>query len=1008
MQFHRLTLRGIGPFPDECAIDLDALGAGGLFLIEGPTGSGKSTLLDAITFALYGTLADAEASDERLHSAHADPRVEPYVELVFSTGAGDFRIWRQPKYERPKQRGTGTTTQNQQVKLWRLSPGDLEEVLGGGEASGRLVSNRAQEVGAEIPALTGLTRDQFTQTVLLPQGKFATFLRSKPDDRRTVLQRVFGTQMYEEVQKRLVEGARVLRKTLEGHRGAIGKAVAVYGSRLGAETADTAALEIAALEGHDVVAPRLAADAVRLAAEVARTAAVAEGAEVVEAEARRALDRAEKLVEALRRRADLLARDRDLTTEAGEIAALRERLDRHLAAAAVVPLIVPAEKARAALIAALAAGDAVGVPVSDESGTDEVLTVLADREDTRYADCTRAIGELEPWARIENDLPARRHGLTARRDQLTAQRDTLTRRRAELATRPTEDAGLDDQLTLLRDGAGDLAAAERDTLRARTALAAATGAEKLDRQVAQSVEIFRRLVATQERADATARQRQLDRFAGMAGEMAADLRDGEPCRVCGATEHPAPARRGAAQVSAADVSAAEEARTRAVAAVTAHQQTHAELQARLAARRAEAGGLDVTAATEAVRAAEERQRQVATRHDEIAVRERALRAYRADTQRLQAGWTRDEQDWGRADQDLVHDAAALDQDTGRCAELRGEEESVAVRVAALRREAATARRRADAARAVVRARAEEHDARLALDTALADSPFADPAAARAARLERAAEAQAQGRVRAYDKERDAVDAGLAELSGLTGDEDPRLEECRAAAEQARAAAHTATSAADAAAALAADVTGARTAVETAIAAYAREVASGQALLRVSDLAQAGSQSLIRTELATWVLVRRFEEVVAAANDRLQVMSDGRYLLERVDDEAGQRSHKLGLGLQVLDQLTDRPRSPGTLSGGETFYVSLALALGLADIVRAEAGGVDLDTLFIDEGFGSLDPSALENVMAVLDGLRAGGRTVGVISHVADMKDRIPERISVRRRADGASTLAVTA
>ncbi|MPM57192.1 Nuclease SbcCD subunit C [bioreactor metagenome] len=111
---------------------------------------------------------------------------------------------------------------------------------------------------------------------------------------------------------------------------------------------------------------------------------------------------------------------------------------------------------------------------------------------------------------------------------------------------------------------------------------------------------------------------------------------------------------------------------------------------------------------------------------------------------------------------------------------------------------------------------------------------------------------------------------------------------------------------------------------------------------------------------------------------------------------------------MLDQLTDRPRSPGTLSGGETFYVSLSLALGLADIVRAEAGGVDLDTLFIDEGFGSLDPSTLENVMAVLDGLRAGGRTVGVISHVADMKDRIPERISVRRRPDGSSTLTVTA
>ncbi|MEA5153302.1 SMC family ATPase [Raineyella sp.] len=1007
MQLHRLALRGIGPFPDECLIDLDALGAGGLFLIEGPTGSGKSTLLDAVTFALYGGLADSAASDERLHSAHAGAEVEPYVELVFSTGAGDFRIWRQPKYERPKQRGTGTTTQNQQVKLWRLSPGELEEVLGGGEA-GRLVSNRTQEVGAEIPALTGLTKDQFTQTVLLPQGKFATFLRSKPDDRRTVLQQVFGTEVYDRVQRRLIDGAKALRKSLEGHRAAIGKAAAVYGSRLGAETADTATLETTALEGREAVVPRLEADAARLAAEVARTGAVAEGAELVEASARRALDRAEKLAEALRRRTDLLARDRSLTAGAAEIVALRERLDRHAGAASVVPLVPAAEKAAAALAAALAAGEAEGLPLTAGAGTDEQLIALADREDAHYADSTRTVGELEPWVGVEAGLSARRQGLSTRRDRLVTQRDALTRRRAELDARPAAEAALDQRLSALRADAGDLAAAERETDRARTALAAASGAEKLVGEVEQSTATFARLLAAQERADATARQRRLDRFAGMAGEMAAALRDGEPCQVCGATTHPAPAQQDAAHVSAEDVEAAEEERTRAVAAVSAHQRAHAALQERLATRRAEAGGLDVAAATAALGEAEQGQRQIVARHDEIAVREQALRDVRADTQRLEAAWTRDEQAWDRADQDLAHDAARLEQDTDRCAELRGAEESVTDRVAVLRSQATAARHRADAARAVVRARAEEHNVRLALDAALADSPFADPAAARAARLERTAETQAQGRVRAYDKERDAVDIGLAELSALTGEEDPRSEECRAAADEAHAAARSATSAADAAATLAADVAEARNALEEAMAAYARAADSGRALLRVSDLAQAGSQSLIRTELATWVLVRRFEEVVAAANDRLQVMSDGRYLLERVDDEAGQRSHKLGLGLQVLDQLTDRPRSPGTLSGGETFYVSLSLALGLADIVRAEAGGVDLDTLFIDEGFGSLDPSTLENVMAVLDGLRAGGRTVGVISHVADMKDRIPERISVRRRPDGSSTLTVTA
>lgn len=164
----------------------------------------------------------------------------------------------------------------------------------------------------------------------------------------------------------------------------------------------------------------------------------------------------------------------------------------------------------------------------------------------------------------------------------------------------------------------------------------------------------------------------------------------------------------------------------------------------------------------------------------------------------------------------------------------------------------------------------------------------------------------------------------------------------------------------------------------------------------------------RMQLVTFVLRYWFEQVVVAANLRLEEMSAGKYQLVRTESGA-RRDARVGLGLAVLDRHTGKERSPGTLSGGETFYTSLALALGLTDVVVAQAGGAQLDTLFIDEGFGSLDPDTLDDVMAVIDDLRGNGRVVGIVSHVPDLEERIAERLTIRRvRRDGPSVVEVMA
>ncbi|MDQ6849196.1 MAG: SMC family ATPase, partial [Actinomycetota bacterium] len=205
MRLHHLRLRAFGPFATEQTIDFDPLGAGGLFLLDGPTGAGKSTVLDAITFALYGP--GERGGDGRLHSHFADPSVEPRVVLEFSLRGVRQRVTRTPEFPRPKRRGDGTTIQHAAVHLQRHENGQWVSRS----------SNKA-EVGEILGDEIGLTRDQFTQVALLPQGEFMRFLRATDDDRRVLLTRLFGTQLYDRITDELERCRQVAAKELEAAR----------------------------------------------------------------------------------------------------------------------------------------------------------------------------------------------------------------------------------------------------------------------------------------------------------------------------------------------------------------------------------------------------------------------------------------------------------------------------------------------------------------------------------------------------------------------------------------------------------------------------------------------------------------------------------------------------------------------------------------------------------------------------------------------------------------------
>ena len=356
----------------------------------------------------------------------------------------------------------------------------------------------------------------------------------------------------------------------------------------------------------------------------------------------------------------------------------------------------------------------------------------------------------------------------------------------------------------------------------------------------------------------------------------------------------------------------------------------------------------------------------------------------------------------------MQDAAVRTDEQKVLAALDGHD-SVAARAGAL---TVQARRWQSALETLARVAAADGDLeirQIEIDKALSGSPFDTVEAVRASFVDAADLQRLQSSIESRRRARSHCEAELAspELASVDVDEVIDLDAAQTTLDAAEA---TLAGAQGEHARFSQRLSDSRTRAEeiqNSLSAQRAVADSTEAIVRMADLASASTPDNAKSmSLPTFVLRERFVDVVASANERLATMSDGRYRLEHVEERRGNR--RSGLDLLVRDAHSERPRDPATLSGGESFYCSLALALGLADVVTAEAGGVDLGTLFVDEGFGSLDADTLEHVLEVLQGLASSGRVVGIVSHVPELKDQIAERISVIPNRDGSSRLVVAA
>ncbi|MDT0393437.1 SMC family ATPase [Streptomyces edwardsiae] len=989
MRLHRLDLTAFGPFGSTQSVDFAELSAAGLFLLHGPTGAGKTSVLDAVCYALYGSVPGARQSGQgmTLRSDHAAPGVRTEVTLELTVAGRRLEITRQPPWERPKKgRRAGTTVDKAQTWLR-----EYDAVQG----AWKDLSRSHQEIGEEITQLLGMSREQFCQVVLLPQGDFARFLRADAEARGKLLGRLFDTRRFADVEKRLAERRRAAEtRVREGDADLLADAHRM-------QQAAGGAMELPDLTPGE---PGLA-EAVLVAAAVARSTAREQltaarcrlaTAESALADADRALAGVRERDRLQRRFAEARERAARLEERSGAHREARTRMERARKAETVAPALEMRDSedtahrrasraerhARALLPAAFEDAGAAGLAAAARRAAEE----LGGLESARRAErrLTELLGEHAALERQE------RADEEAREDAETW-----------LAEWDGTRAGLRDAIESAQQAA--TTARELDVQRdpARQRLNAA----RLRDRLAQDMETAQEQARTAREDALAARQHWLDlkeqRLNGIAAELAGGLTDGDPCAVCGATEHPAPARKVDGHVD-------RETEERALAVHQRADERRAESEQRL-------GGVREALAAASAEAGDTPTEQLAREADELERRHTRAREAASVLHDAQERLRRAEHEHGirvaarseaavRAASRVGHrerldrERATLEEELARA---RGEATSVAARAAQLERSAALLTDAADAVRAAEDAaqRLKEADARLS-DAAFR-AGFDTPQAAADALLDDAAHRELQRSLDAWQDEEAAVRAVLAEPETAAAAQRPPadLAAAQRAAEDADRRVRDAASARDAAARRCTELDrlSARAAGSVRRLGPLRD--EYDQVARMAGLAAGTSADNERKmRLESYVLAARLEQVAAAATVRLRRMSSGRYTLVHSDDRAGRG--RSGLGLHVVDAWTGRERDTATLSGGETFFASLALALGLADVVTDEAGGVRLDTLFIDEGFGSLDDQTLDEVLDVLDSLRERDRSVGIVSHVADLRRRIHAQLEVVKGRSG--------
>ena len=944
----RLELSAFGPYAGRTVIDFTKFGESGLYLITGDTGAGKTTIFDAITYALYGRASGDIREPGMLRSKYAEAGVPTEVVLTFSYRDKTYTVKRNPEYERPAKRSgrakqsdvvldsgstAGINPESPAASAGKMTkqPADAELTY----PDGRIVTKTGNVTNA-IEEILGIDYEQFVQIAMIAQGDFLKLLQADTKTRQEIFRRIFRTERYQALQNALKDEAMRLFGEIANARRSIDQYVR------GTSFDEEDVLSLTLKKAKEGGLPAAETDALleEITRKDAATSELLDGQlQEMQEQMKRlsaGIERAKQLEDAEKRLAEAQKRRTELggaqSTAAEELAGAEKALQgaKTLADEA------------AALKERFADYDLREQKKKEQAELKQSLETAQKQREKDESARTELAGALEKQKEEKKQLE------TAGED-----REKIARKKENAEEKMADLAELTEEIEEHKEIAGSLKKAQDDFL-----------------------EKQRKAKTT--RTDYDEKRRGF--LAEQAGVLAASLQEGQPCPVCGSTEHPAPAVLSEGAPTQDELNAAEKAAEKADRQMVDAGNTAAELRSKeetkLEQIRKKAENLlekDVPTAPAEI------ERRVEQRVEELRIQEESLgKALKEADDKIRRRQYLDES-IPKLDKSLETLSDSLHRQEVGIAETGSKLENAGNEIARMDKDLKYPDKR-EAEKACASLLEQEAKIRKAHETAahVLQDIEKQIAAADAAIKEQSASIRQLKEQSAQD--RAALEQEATEL------------EQRIAAQRKR---HT-----DLQARYRANYTALENIRSTSGDLEKLETKYGW-LKTLSDTANGGLSGKEKIMLETFVQMTFFDRIVERANTRFLVMSGGQYELARKVEAENNRSQS-GLELDVIDHYNGSRRSVKTLSGGESFKASLSLALGLSDEIQSSAGGIRLDTMFVDEGFGTLDEDSLQQAMRALSGLTENKRLVGIISHVGELKEKIEKQIVVSKDRSGGS------